>query len=49
MKGFIDAAEVAVVGFFADPSADAMATFLKAAAEIEGIPMGECVSEIDWP
>jgi len=40
LKGFIDAAEVAVVGFFADPSADAMATFLKAAAEIEGIPMG---------
>jgi len=41
LKAFIDAAEVAVVGFFTDPdAADAMSVYIQAAGEIEGIPMG---------
>jgi len=41
LNAFIDAAEVAVVGFFtAEASADAMSVYIQAAGEIEGIPMG---------
>jgi len=39
LKAFVDAADVAVVGFFADASSEGAATFLKAAAEIDGIPL----------
>merc|ERR1712002_1213677 len=40
LKAFIDAAEVAVVGFFEDPTKDEMSIYLQAAADIEGIPIG---------
>jgi len=40
LKAFVDGAEVAVVGFFQDPTADAMAVYLQAAADIEGVPLG---------
>lgn len=39
LQTFIDSAEVVVVGFFADPSVAAAAVFLKAAGEIDGIPL----------
>ena len=41
LKAFIDASEVAVVGFFTDPTAEPMGIYLKAAGEIEGVPFGE--------
>jgi len=44
LKAFIDSAEVVVVGFFAEPSVDAAAIFLTAAAEIEGVPLGVVAS-----
>jgi len=40
LKAFIDAAEVAVVGFFEDPTKDEMSIYLQAAADIEGISIG---------
>jgi len=40
LKAFIEGSEVAVVGFFSDPTADSMGIYLKAAGEIEGVPFG---------
>ena len=41
LKAFIEGSEVAVVGFFSDPTADPMSIYLRAAGEIEGVPFGE--------
>lgn len=39
LKAFVETADVVVVGFFADASSEGAATFLEAAAEIDGVPL----------